>query len=96
MLSILKVFGAPISWFSRKQSVIALSSREVEYIAESYAACQSFLIESVFKELKVMVIKPLVLQLDNMSAINLTKKSDSSWQEQDIEAKFHFLRKHVN
>jgi len=36
-----KVFGAPISWCSRKQPVVALSSCEAEYIAGSYAACQA-------------------------------------------------------
>ncbi|XP_017417647.1 secreted RxLR effector protein 161-like [Vigna angularis] len=31
--------GSPISWCSKKQPVVALSSCEAEYIAGSYAAC---------------------------------------------------------
>ncbi|XP_050898022.1 secreted RxLR effector protein 161-like [Lathyrus oleraceus] len=36
-----QVFGASISWCSRKQHVMALSSSEVKYIAGSYVACQA-------------------------------------------------------
>ncbi|XP_040862106.1 secreted RxLR effector protein 161-like [Glycine max] len=36
-----KFLGAPISWCSKKQPVVALSSCEAEYIAGSYAACQA-------------------------------------------------------
>lgn len=34
--------NAPISWCSKKQPVVALSSCEVEYIAGCFAACQEF------------------------------------------------------
>ncbi|MCH93923.1 copia-type polyprotein, partial [Trifolium medium] len=37
---IFKYLNAPISWCSRKQPVIALSSCEAEYIACAFAACQ--------------------------------------------------------
>jgi hypothetical protein len=33
--------NAPVSWCSKKQSVIALSSCETEYVAGSLAACQA-------------------------------------------------------
>jgi hypothetical protein len=46
---------ASVSWCSRKQPVVALSSCESEYIVGSYAACQALWIESVLKEMKVDV-----------------------------------------
>ncbi|MCI46656.1 hypothetical protein A2U01_0067897 [Trifolium medium] len=33
--------GAPIAWCSKKESVVALSSYEAEYIAASLCACQA-------------------------------------------------------
>ena len=38
---IFMIEGAPISWSLRKQSIMALSSCEVEYVTTSYAACQA-------------------------------------------------------
>ena len=42
-----QVFGAPISWSSRKQLVVALSSCEDKYITRSYVVCQAIWIKSV-------------------------------------------------
>jgi len=90
-----KVSSAPISWCSRKQPVVALSSCEAEYIAGSYAACQAIWIESVLSELKIQVRKQIVLQLDNKSAITLAKNPVQHGRSKHIEARFHFLREHV-
>ncbi|XP_058765878.1 secreted RxLR effector protein 161-like [Vicia villosa] len=38
---IFMIGGTPISWSSRKKSIVALSSCEVEYVVASYAACQA-------------------------------------------------------
>jgi len=91
-----KVFGALISWCSIKQPVVALSSCEAEYIAGSYAACQAIWIESMLSELKIQVRKPIVLHLDNKSAINLAKNPILHGRSKHIEARFHFLREQVN
>ena len=45
-----KFLGAPISWCSKKQHVVALSSCEVEYIAACYAACQALWLDSLLEE----------------------------------------------
>lgn len=75
---------------------MALSSCEVEYIAESYAACQAIWIESTLDELKVKVRKPLILQLDNKSSINLAKNSVLHGRSKHIKVRLHFIREQVN
>ncbi|CAJ2645382.1 unnamed protein product [Trifolium pratense] len=91
-----KYLNASVAWCSRKQPIVALSSCEAEYIAGSYAACQALWINSVLKELKINVKKPITLQIDNQSAINLAKNPVPHGRSKHIEARFHFLREQVN
>ena len=44
----------------------------------------------------VEVKKPLVLQIDNKSSINLAKNPVLHGRSKHIEARFHFLREKVN
>ncbi|XP_058759290.1 secreted RxLR effector protein 161-like [Vicia villosa] len=91
-----QVFGAPVSWCSKKNPVVALSSCEDEYIAGSYNACQAIWIRSVLEEMEVKVKKPLMLQIDNKSAINLVKNPVLHGRSKYIKARFHFQREKVN
>ncbi|CAJ2637099.1 unnamed protein product [Trifolium pratense] len=91
-----KFLKAPVAWCSRKQPVVALSSCEAEYIAGSYAACQALWMRSVLEELQIDVKKPITLQIDNQSAINLAKNPVLHGRSKHIEARFHFLREQVN
>jgi hypothetical protein len=61
---------------------MTLLSCEIEYIIGSYATCQAVWIATVLKESKVNVEKPIMLQIDDKSTINLAKKSSSTWKEQ--------------
>ena len=93
---IFMIEGAPISWSSRKQSIVALSSCEAEYVAASYAACQAAWIEMLLEELKIMEPKKIKLFVDNKSAINLANHPMSHGRSKHIERRYHFLRDQVN
>lgn len=66
---------AAISWCIEKQLVIALSSCKDEYVAGNFATCQTLWLDSVMKELKCEIVKPVTLRIDNKSIISLTKNS---------------------
>ena len=87
---------APVSWCSKKQSVVALSSCEAEYISGSLAACQGVWLGELLKELKISIKAPMELRIDNISAINLSKNPVSHGRSKHIEVKYHFLRDMVN
>ncbi|XP_052735515.1 secreted RxLR effector protein 161-like [Vigna angularis] len=50
---------APISWCSKKQFVVALSSSEAEYIVGCFAACQGIWLNELLKELKILRESPV-------------------------------------
>ena len=88
--------GSPISWSSKKQTVVALSTSEAEYIAACEAACQALWISSLLEELKVFTSEAVDLLVDNKSAIDLAKNHVSHDKSKHIDIKFRFLKDQVS
>ncbi|GAU11617.1 hypothetical protein TSUD_346090 [Trifolium subterraneum] len=87
--------GAPISWCSRKEPVVALSTCEAEYIAASLSACQGVWLSSLIDEISNAKCDSVILKVDNMSAINLAKNPIAHGRSKHIELRFHYLREQV-
>jgi hypothetical protein len=62
-----------ITWFSKKQSITALSSTEAKYIALFEAAHKARWLRSLFLELGFMQILPTTIQGNNKGLIAMTK-----------------------
>ena len=90
-----KFLGGVISWCSKKQPVVALSTYEAEYIVGALTACQVVWILNLLQDLKIEVNKLLKLMIDNKFAINLAKNSVLHGRSKYIETKYHFLRNQV-
>ena len=90
------LFNCPISWCSKKQTVVALSTCEAEYISACYAACQGIWLQSLLHEMKIEIDDEVELMVDNKSAINLAKNPIAHGRSKHIETKFHFLRDQVS
>ncbi|KAK2403406.1 putative mitochondrial protein [Trifolium repens] len=86
------VFNCPISWSSKKQTVVALSTCEAEYISACYAACQGIWLQSLLPEMKIDIDEEVELMVDNKSA----KNPIAHGRSKHIETKFHFLRDQVS
>ncbi|MCH83764.1 copia-type polyprotein, partial [Trifolium medium] len=78
-------------WCTKKQPVTTLSTCEAEYIAGTFATCQVMWLDSVMKELKCELQKPLKLLIDNKSAISLAKNPISHGRSKHIELVFILL-----
>jgi hypothetical protein len=65
--------GAPVSWASKHQASIALSTVEAEYISLTHAAQQLKWMYTWMSEAELKQPLPGVLYCDNRGAVDLTK-----------------------
>lgn len=81
-----------ISWRTNKQSCVALSTAEAEYVALSGAAQEAIWLKSLFSDLHFDNQGPMLIYEDNQSAISLAKNPKNHPKTKHISIKFHFVR----
>ena len=84
--------GAAISWSSKKQSTVALSSTEAEYIAAAHATQEATWIQTFLSKIGHPLGKPIPLYVDNQSAIKLIQNPVAHDRTKHIDIKYHFIR----
>jgi hypothetical protein len=86
--------GGAVTWSSKKQRVVALSSTEAEYIALTHAAKEAKWLKSFLIEIYDPGTQdhPLHLYCDNMSAMSLAKDSTYHSRTKHIDIRYHFIR----
>jgi len=87
--------GSPVTWQSQKQSVVAISSCESEYVAAAIATCQGIWLARLLAEFGSSDAEPFALKVDNQSAIALAKNPVFHDRSKHIELKYHFIREAV-
>ncbi|KAM3273113.1 hypothetical protein ACQJBY_042857 [Aegilops geniculata] len=87
--------GAPITWQSQKQKIVALSSCEAEYVAATTAACQAIWLSRLMRDLLKEEAGATTILIDNKSAIQLCKNPVFHDRSKHIDVRFHFIRKCV-
>ena len=87
--------SALVSWRSGKQSLVAASSCEAEYVALFHAALEGLFIRLVLSEL--LFAPPLTVMLygDNIGSITLAKHPAYHRKTRHINIKYHSIRKYV-
>ncbi|KAL2248336.1 UNVERIFIED_CONTAM: Retrovirus-related Pol polyprotein from transposon TNT 1-94 [Sesamum indicum] len=83
--------GTAVSWVSKLQKVVTLSTTEAEYVAVTEAAKELIWLQHFLGELG----KPqadVILHSDSQSAIHLAKNPAFHSRTKHIEIKYHFIR----
>jgi hypothetical protein len=79
-----------ISWFSKKQNSVTLSTAEVEYIAAGSSCSQLVWMKQMLKEYNVEQ-DVLTFYYDNLSAINISKYPIQHSRTKHIDIRHHFV-----
>ena len=90
-----KVNGCAISWKSKKQSVVAKSSTEAEYIATGEAVKEALWLRQLASELSYTPTRGTLLYGNNETAIALAKNNILHNRTKHIDIRHHFMRDHI-
>jgi hypothetical protein len=83
--------SSAISWSSKKQPVVTLSTIEAEFIDAASSAYQVVWLRRILKSLTHVSSKPTMVYCDNISAIKLSKNLVMHGRSKHIDIHFHFL-----
>lgn len=84
--------GGPISWDSKKQRTVALSSTEAEYMALTEATKEAIYLNEFLIELGFEQLTDGVLFNDNIGAKKLAENSTYHARSKHIDIRHHFVR----
>ena len=88
--------GGAITWMSKKQQTVALSSTEAEYVAMSDASREALWLRSLYGELSLPQAKPSVIKGDNNGAIAMTRNPQFHKRSKHIDIKYHWIRDQID
>ena len=84
--------GVPVSWRSKGQQIVALSTTEAEYYALSEVVMEIKFLVQIVEFMGLEVEYPVNVFVDNVGAIYLSRNATSSNRTKHIDAKTHFVR----
>eukprot|EP00253_Pinus_taeda_P029784 PITA_29784 len=84
-----------VSWFRKKQSSIALSTAEAEYVAAASCCTQLLWMMQTLQDLQITCTPPIPILCDNTSAISISKNPVMHSKTKHIPIKYHFLWEQV-
>jgi hypothetical protein len=84
--------GGAVSWSSKRQEIVSLSTTESEYVAATHASKEALWLRSLISQIFDPITEPTTLFSDNQSAIALTKDHQYHARTKHIDIRFHFIR----
>ena len=93
---VIMMAGAAVSWFSKKQPVVSISSTEAEYYALSEAVKEILWVRQVFDEIGLPLNDPTVVHQDNQSTIAIAMNPIQHQRVKHMDVRVHFLRDHLD
>jgi hypothetical protein len=89
---ILKIGSGAVSWSSKLQSLVALSTTEAEYIAAVDAGKEIVWMRQFLGELGYPQHGASILRMDNQSAISVSKNPEHHGRMKHLDLRWYWLR----
>ncbi|POM74421.1 Hypothetical protein PHPALM_8623 [Phytophthora palmivora] len=89
------VAGGAISWMSRRQSRIALSTAEAEYVALCEATMEAVATSNILQEILPNHAIKLRIGIDSQAAYVMATNPTYSRRKRHVELRWYFVREHV-
>ena len=87
--------GGAISWNSKKQPTVALSTSEAEHMAATHATKEEIWLQRFFKDIGFLQDSPMTIYSDNQSCISLSRNPTFHARTKHVEIQHHFVREKI-
>jgi len=84
-----------VSWSSKRQPIVALSSAEAEFYAASIAACETEYLRKMYESLGFKQEKPTTMYEDNQGTIFMSRSVGAFNRSKHIDTRVFRLRELV-
>ena len=92
---LMKIGTGAVSWSSKLQSTVSLSTTEAEFIAACYAGREVLWLRNLLSELGFEPTTSSTLRIDNQSAISVAKNPEHHGRMKHLDLAFFWLRDEV-
>ena len=93
---VIKVGTGAVSWSSKLQGIVTLSTTEAEYVAAITAGQEVVWLRYLLTELSYKFTGPSTLFLDNNSAVQVAKNPEHHGRIKHLDLRLYWLRDQVN
>ena len=90
------VWGNLLTWKSKKQTVVARSSAEVELRSTTLGICEILWMKMLLKELRIELKLPLRIYCDNKTAISIAHNPIHHDYTKHVEVDRHFIKEKID
>jgi hypothetical protein len=92
---IVKIGTGAVSWMSRLQSFVTLSTTEAEYVAAVSLGQEVLWLRNLLEEIGYKQDSPSTLRIDNQSALSVAKNLEHHSRVKHLDLRFYWLRDEV-
>jgi len=88
---VVRVFGNPVFWKSKKQSIVSRASTHAEYYALAECVEEVLPIKGILNDIDIKIDNPIKIYEDNSGAIILAKHGKFAKNSKHIDVSYHFV-----